>query len=206
MNHFGRVVFICVAMLAVMPVGTAQIVVNQQALQQLEGKAPAASHREETGHRRAIEHRRERHYRRKRPETRKEERHPEVMRPLPLPPPPQPSMAPPPAPKPPPKPKPPHAVTLMFRPQSEALDAVQAQQMTAFAGAGFNRTAHFIVQATAPGVSGDPSVARRMALDRGLAVRDALRTAGVQADHIIVQALGNPPGLPTNRVTVTQVP
>lgn len=73
-------------------------------------------------------------------------------------------------------------------------------------GAGPEAGTRFLVRATAPGVPGDPSVARRLSLRRGLAVRDILRQSGVPTERIIVQALGDPRGQPTDRVTVTELP
>lgn len=75
-----------------------------------------------------------------------------------------------------------------------------------FVGVKPDPAAHFIVKATAPGEANDPSLSRRRALDRGMAVRSALRQAGIASDHIIVQALGNPPGMPDNRVVLTEIP
>ena len=65
---------------------------------------------------------------------------------------------------------------------------------------------HFTIIGTAPGIKNDPSVARRLSLNRALAVRAKLRAAGVSSEHIIVQAMGSPPGQPDDRVTLTQTP
>ncbi len=173
---------------------SAQVVVNQQALQQLSGK-PVAPQRPVV----------RRPYRPivRRPVVRRRA----VMRPLPLPPPPPPVSVPVVAALPaPPKPAGPRAVTLVFPSVDVALPGVAARQLAHFIGAKVNARAHYIVQATAPGVASDPSVARRMALNRGLAVRAVLRRAGVSSDHIIVQALGNPPGIVPDHVTLTEIP
>jgi hypothetical protein len=177
---------------------SAQIVVNQQALQQLSGRTVVARPKRPVVRR---------PYRRqvRRPHI----RHYAIMRPLPLPPPAPPQAVlplPAVAALPPPKPAGPRAVTLVFPKAADGLQGTAAQTLTAFIGPKLNTAAHFVVQATAPGVASDPSVARRMALDRGLAVRDVLRRAGVASDHIIVQALGNPPGIVPNHVTLTELP
>lgn len=169
-----------------------QIVVNQQALRQLSGKPLI--------HKPIV----------RRPFVRRPVRplvrRPVVVRPLPLPPPPPPVrvvVAPPP-PKPPPPP--PRALTLLYPRVAVGLDGGQSKALTAFIGAKLNTAAHFIVQATAPGVASDPTVARRMSLNRGLAVRAVLRRAGVASDHIIVQALGDPAGIAPDHVTLTEIP
>lgn len=64
----------------------------------------------------------------------------------------------------------------------------------------------FLVRATAPGRADDPSVGRRLALRRGLAVRDLLVASGIPAQRIIVQALGDVPGTPDDRVTLSTLP
>lgn len=169
-------------------VASAQVVVNPQALQQLSGK-PAVSKPTRPVVRRPYH-----------PIVRRRV----VMRPLPLPP------APPPvaivAAAPPPKPVPPRALTLVFPSVDAALQDGQSKALAAFIGTKLNTGAHFIVQATAPGVASDPSVARRLSLNRGLAVREVLRRAGVASDHIIVQALGDPPGVAPDHVTLTELP
>ncbi len=173
---------------------SAQVVVNQQALQQLSGK-PVAPQRPVV----------RRPYRPivRPPVVRRRA----VMRPLPLPPPPPPVSVPVVAALPAlPKPARPRAVTLVFPSVDEALPGVAARRLSSFIGAKANLRAHYVVQATAPGVASDPSVARRMALNRGLAVRAVLRRAGVSSDHIIVQALGNPPGIVPDHVTLTEIP
>ncbi|MBW4035700.1 MAG: hypothetical protein HIU90_09535 [Proteobacteria bacterium] len=173
---------------------SAQVVVNQQALQQLSGK-PVAPQRPVV----------RRPYRPivRRPVVRRRA----VMRPLPLPPPPPPVSVPVVAAvPPPPKPARPRAVTLVFPSVDVALPGGAARRLSSFIGAKVNARAHYVVQATAPGIASDPSVARRMALNRGLAVRAVLRRAGVSSDHIIVQALGNPPGIVPDHVTLTEIP
>lgn len=170
----------------------AQVVVNQQALEQLSGKKPPQKHP----------------FVPKRPVYRRPYRH--VVRrpppPLPLPPPPEPVFAKPPPPPPPAKPAPPHAIMLSFPGTSTALPDGGAAALARFIGEAPDKTMHYVVQAAAPGEASDPSVARRRALDRGLAVRAVLRRAGIGPEHIIVQALGDPPGLPTGRVTLTETP
>ncbi|MGC9270253.1 hypothetical protein [Acidiphilium sp.] len=171
-------------------VASAQVTVNPQALRQLAGKpavAPPA---------RPIVAR----------PVRPILRHPIVTTPvrtpkLPLPPPPVTIAAVAPT-----KPAVPRGVTLLFPDVAVALPPSQSRVLVAFIGRRLNRAAHFVVQATAPGMAGDPSVARRMALNRGLAVRRALRRAGVASDHIIVQALGDPPGIVPDHVTLTEIP
>lgn len=170
----------------------AQVVVNQQALQQLSG-TPVV--------RRPVV-RRPYHPVVRRPVVRR----PVVMRPLPLPPPLPPVSVPVVAAVPPPKPAGPRVVQLLFPSVDTGLPNDAAHALAAFIGPKLNVAAHFVVQATAPGVASDPSVARRMALDRGLAVREVLRRAGVASDHIIVQALGDPPGIVPNHVTLTELP
>jgi hypothetical protein len=173
---------------------SAQVVVNQQALQQLSGKPVAPQRPVVRRPNRPIV---------RRPVVRRRA----VMRPLPLPPPPPPVSVPVVAALPaPPKPAGPRAVTLVFPSVDGALPGKAARQLAHFIGAKANARAHYIVQATAPGVASDPSVARRMALNRGLAVRAVLRRAGVSSDHIIVQALGNPPGIVPNHVKLTEIP
>jgi hypothetical protein len=167
-------------------------VVNQQALQQLSG-TPVV--------RRPVV-RRPYHPVVRRPVVRR----PVVMRPLPLPPPLPPVSVPVVAAVPPPKPAGPRVVQLLFPSVDTGLPNDAAHALAAFIGPKLNVAAHFVVQATAPGVASDPSVARRMALDRGLAVREVLRRAGVASDHIIVQALGDPPGIVPNHVTLTELP
>lgn len=171
----------------------AQVVVNQQALEQLSGKKPPQKHP-------AVPKRRV--YRR--PYHRIVRRPPP---PLPLPPPPEPVFAKPPPPPPPPaKLAPPRAIMLSFPGTSTALPDGGAAALARFIGKAPDKTMHYVVQAAAPGEASDPSVARRRALDRGLAVRAVLRRAGIGPEHIIVQALGDPPGLPTGRVTLTETP
>lgn len=171
----------------IVPSSMAQVVVNQQALRQLSGHKPAPSV-----------------VRRPAPRiARRIIRRPAVLRPLPLPPPPPPRLAA--APKPPP-PKPPRAVTLVFSRVAAKLRAAQARDVAGFIGAKPDPAAHFVIQATAPGIASDPSVARRLSLDRGLAVRSVLRHAGVKSDRIIVQALGDPPGTPDNHAVLTEIP
>lgn len=171
----------------------AQVVVNQQALEQLSGKKPPQKHP----------------FVPKRPVYRRPY-HRIVRRPpppLPLPPPPEPVFAKPPPPPPPPaKPAPPHAIMLSFPGTSTALPDGGAAALARFISKAPDKTMHYVVQAAAPGEASDPSVARRRALDRGLAVRAVLRRAGIGPEHIIVQALGDPPGLPTGRVTLTETP
>lgn len=170
----------------------AQVVVNQQALQQLSGKPPPPPVARPRYHP-IIRH----------PAPRRVVMHPVIAPPrLPLPPPPPPVIAA----APPPRPVRPRALTLMFPHVDVALPATQAKALDAFIATKFDKAAHFVVQATAPGVANDPSVARRMALNRGLAVRAVLRHAGVKSDHIIVQALGDPPGLVPDHVTLTEIP
>ncbi len=64
-------------------------------------------------------------------------------------------------------------------------------------------TITFNVVAYAKGVADDPSVARRMSLARGLAVRAALMADGVASTHIYIRALGAAGGDPADRVDVT---
>ncbi|MCU4158772.1 hypothetical protein AiwAL_01470 [Acidiphilium sp. AL] len=173
----------------IVPSSVAQIVVNQQALRQLSGHKPAPS----TVHRPAPRI------------ARRVIRHHAVVRPLPLPPPPPPQIATAHQP-PPPKPKPPRAVTLVFSSTAAELQAAQSRDLAGFIGAMPDPAAHFVIQATAPGIASDPSVARRLSLNRGLAVRAVLRRAGIKSDHIIVQALGDPPGMPDNRAVLTEIP
>jgi hypothetical protein len=176
----------------------AQVVVNQQALQQLSGKPAAPPPVARPRYHPVIRHPVIRH-----PAPRRVVERPVIARPLPLPPPPPSPVV---AAAPPPKPMQPRAVTLIFPHVDVSLPGTQAKALDAFIGLKLDTAAHFVVQATAPGVSGDPSVARRMALNRGLAVRAVLRRAGVKSDHIIVQALGDPPGLVPDHVTLTEIP
>jgi outer membrane protein OmpA-like peptidoglycan-associated protein len=65
-------------------------------------------------------------------------------------------------------------------------------------------TVTFNVAAYAAGVADDPSVARRLALARGLSVRAALLVDGVPSTHIYVRALGASEGDgPSDRVDLT---
>ncbi|MHB1302560.1 MAG: hypothetical protein ACYCZB_03675 [Acidiphilium sp.] len=170
----------------------AQVIVNQQALEQLGGKKPPPKHLV-VPKRRVYRRPYHRIVRRPRP-------------PLPLPPPPEPVFTKPPPPPPPAKPAPPRAIVLSFSGTSTALPDGGAAALARFIGKAPDKTMHYVVQAAAPGEASDPSVARRRALDRGLAVRAVLRRAGIGPEHIIVQALGDPPGLPTGRVTLTETP
>ncbi len=175
----------------------AQVEVNQQALQQLSGKPVVTRPVVRRPYRPVVRH----------PVVRRPAvMRPLLMRPLPLPPPLPPASVPVVAAVPPPKPAGPRVVQLLFPSVDAGLPSEAAHALAAFIGPKLNIAAHFVVQATAPGVASDPSVARRMALDRGLAVRDVLRRAGVASDHIIVQALGDPPGIVPNHVTLTEMP
>lgn len=192
--------------------GHAQVVINRQALEQLGGKPAAAEHHSEAVRRpapaRHTERARERHT------ERAPVRHAARV-PLPLPPPPMPRRddaaarlpQPPSLPPAPPQPKPaPRRLELRFAGTSSTLDAGASGALGMFMRAKIPAGARFIVQATAPGQPGDPSVARRLALARGMAVREVLRGAGIPPQRIIVQALGNPPGRPDDRVTLTELP
>ncbi|HEX7389832.1 MAG TPA: hypothetical protein VF286_06950 [Acidiphilium sp.] len=189
---------------ALTPPAMAQVTVNPQALQQLSGTAPAAP-RPATPHSQAqhVIHR----------TIHREARRRAVSPPLPLPPPipPLPEIAsaaiapPPPAPAPKPKPEP-HAITLVFAATASALQADQSHDIIRFVGTSPDPTARYVIQATAPGVANDPSIARRLSLDRGQAVQGALRQAGIDPERIIVQALGDPPGIPDNRAVLTELP
>lgn len=66
-----------------------------------------------------------------------------------------------------------------------------------------NQPASYNVVAYASGKADDPSVARRTALARGLAVRSALLAAGVPSAHIYVRALGTPHSGNPDRVDLT---
>jgi hypothetical protein len=169
-----------------------QVTVNQRALEQLGGapRLPAP--------RPPVHHYVRRYY----------------YRPLPLPPPyvpkPVPVIA---KPLPPPlsKPAPPpkgltKVLTMSFPGATPDLPPDAAQGLSKLVAAPGVKSDHFTIAATAPGIKGDPSVARRLALNRGLAVRARLRAAGVPSEHIIVQALGSSPGKPDDNVTLTETP
>jgi outer membrane protein OmpA-like peptidoglycan-associated protein len=65
-------------------------------------------------------------------------------------------------------------------------------------------TVTYNVVAYAAGVADDPSVARRMSLSRGLAVRAALMADGVASTRIYIRALGAGDGdAPADRVDLT---
>lgn len=190
---------------ALAPPAMAQITVNPQALQQLSGVAPSTPSPPAQHAIHRATHR----------EARRQAGRRVVHRPLPLPPPvpPSPEVAsaaiapPPPVPSPKPKPKPePHALTLVFAGTGSALQTDQSHDIARFVGTSPNPAARYVIQATAPGVTSDPSVARRLSLDRGQAVQAALRQAGVDPERIIVQALGDPPGIPDNRAVLTELP
>ncbi len=185
----------------------AQVVVNPQALRQLGGPAPAAKPATPAPERRAVP---------KPAIVRRPAPHRAVSR-LPLPPPPAPVIAaarpalPHPAPKPAPKPqpaapKPPAPVAIVMPGTSAAPGPRGEAAVKRFLAAPRPRGLRFLVRATAPGVADDPSIARRLALRRGMAVRHMLLKAGIPAERIIVQALGNPPGAPDDRVTLSTLP
>ena len=118
---------------------------------------------------------------------------------------PAPKAIPTPAPKPPAL-KPPAPVAIVMSGTSAAPGPGGEAAVKRFLAAPRPRGLRFLVRATAPGVPNDPSIARRLALRRGMAVRHILLKAGIPAERIIVQALGNPPGAPDDRVTLSTLP
>ena len=120
---------------------------------------------------------------------------------LPLPPPLAPRPAPP---KPPPAP-PPHLM-IDFLGRAASLGDVERAEIERFLHALPTKTHRFLIRATAPGQKGNPSVARRLSLQRGLAVQSVLIAAGIPPERIIVQSLGDPPGADTRRVVLSELP
>ena len=182
-----RLVLVLLVMMGMAP-AYGQVTINQRALEQLGGAPVQAAPRRQPVHRYIR-----RYY----------------YRPLPLPPPyvpkPVPVIAVKPLP-PPPKPVPPLALTMIFPGTANDIPPQAARKLKTLIDTLGIRADHFLIAATAPGIKGDPSVARRLSLNRALAVRAKLRAAGVPSEHIIVQALGAVPGQVDNRVTLTQTP
>ena len=177
----------------------AQVTVNQRALEQLGGapaSQPAPVHRPPVrAYRYRYHHERYHHVRR-----------------LPLPPPyvPVPVIAMRPPPLPPPQPPAPPKVvtrvlTFVFPGTAPELPQAAAQRLDRLVAAPGVKSDRFILAATAPGEAGDPSVARRLSLERGLAIQAKLLAAGVPPERILLQALGAVPHQPDDRVTVTQI-
>ncbi len=193
----------------------AQVVVNPQALRQLGGPAPA---RNPAVTRRAMPDRREDHRiaEHRKPAhraVRHAVKHPVAAHVaaarLPMPPPPPPVIAtrrPAPPPKPPAKPVAPAPLVIVFPGDEATPGPAAAASVRRFLAASRPRGLRFLVRATAPGGSDDPSEARRLALRRGLAVRGMLVAAGIPAQRIIVQALGDAPDAPDDRVTLSTLP
>jgi hypothetical protein len=184
-----RLVLVLLVMMGMAP-AYGQVTINQRALEQL-GGAPLQA----PSPRPPVHHYVRRYY----------------YRPLPLPPPYVPKPVPviavkPLPPPPPPKPVPPLALTMIFPGSAADMPSQAAQKLKTLIDTLGIKADHFTIAATAPGISGDPSVARRLSLNRALAVRARLRAAGVPSEHIIVQALGSVPGQADNRVTLTQTP
>ncbi|HET9148353.1 MAG TPA: hypothetical protein VFN77_09900 [Acetobacteraceae bacterium] len=105
----------------------------------------------------------------------------------------------------PPRPQPPRSLTLIFPGETAALPPGAGETLRKLADAPGGTARRYDIAAAAPGIPGDLSVARRLSLNRGLAVRAILRKAGVPPSHIILRAMGSVPHA-DDRVTVTQMP
>lgn len=196
-----RLVFVLLLSIGVTP-AYAQVTIDQRALEQLGGAAPKPPVHVPV--RKA--HRRRLFVHRPLPKPPPEVQPPEAPSPpvvaatqLPAPPPPVK------APPVPPKPMQPKTLTLIFPGDTGALSPQAAQMLQKLTATPGSVAKRYDVAAAAPGVVDDLSVARRLSLDRGLAVRAKLQEAGVPLSHIIVRALGSIPNA-DNRVTVTQMP
>lgn len=191
MRRLGLVLLLSIGMAP----AYAQVTISQRALEQL-GGAPVKSAKPPLAKPRRIVRRRV-----------------TVHVPLPKPPPevrpPAPVVAAartPPPPRPvPPRPQPPRSLTLIFPGETAALPPGAGKTLRKLADAPSGTARRYDIAAAAPGIPGDLSVARRLSLNRGLAVRAILRKAGVPPSHIILRAMGSVPHA-DDRVTVTQMP
>jgi hypothetical protein len=187
------------AVLLIPACGSAQVVVNPQALQQLAGIAPAPAvpvvapvpmaPRPHAHRRKAAA-----------PAP-----HAILYSPPPLMPAPAPAPTPTPVVAKPAVPvvaKPPVPVTLAFAPGSSALPTSATAALKPFCGA----SGRIGIDARAPADPADPSSAMRLSLARAFAVRDALAACGVPGTSILPRALGAAPGGGDDDVLIGSAP
>ena len=88
-----------------------------------------------------------------------------------------------------PAPRLPAAVSLQFAAGSAVLPAGMAASLKPICAAA-EPSGVVDIDAPAPGVAGDPSVAMRLSMQRAFAVRDALAACGISPSRIVPRALG----------------
>lgn len=208
----------CTAIASAAP-ASARVQVNSSALQQLAG--PQAAAKPAKRHRHGRQYARHPHTEaRASHRTLPRRAHRLAARRLPLPPPPPPNagvagtgilgqaalrLPLPPAHVAPPGPPPPH-LALDFQGRGTSLGEVERAAIERFLHKLPNSQGRFLIRATAPGKQGDPSLARRLSMQRGLEVQSVLVAAGIPPERIIVQSLGDPPGADTRRVVLSELP
>ncbi len=97
-------------------------------------------------------------------------------------------------------------LVVLFDGTSARLQSAAARSIRQIAAAFKGGPDRFLIVATAPARPGHNLASHRLSLARGQAVGTILHDGGIAHDRIIVQALGDPPGMATNFATLSIIP